>query len=403
MGTCGASSSVRRTAALATVVCAGLLAGSAHAAEVENTVYGEITLLPSDATVVSELAAVGVVLGADVTLTWTVESTAVGEPHVTDPDVTVYHGSIVDVVLKVGSYEARCNGGLPAFVQIGDNTKTSSGTVSDNYAISATGTETSGRLLESQALPAYNFNLTLLDIKARASSDGGLIQDVTRYQLPFSSGAFGGIRGTVAYSLKTAPNTSRCRKGQLTAAGKLTGSLLKCMGKRAGRPPEKDPEGTSEAACLDKADNKFQSSFTKACEKAEKKGGNCLLPGSEAGSSNTTLRQDIHEITIDILFGADTASKFDRALRRKLLKFAASYCQGAFAAYAKDAAKQNSDKLQTRLGKSRNKLESKVGKALLKAQGKGVTYAGPTGPEIADAVSICVENFVALSRGQADE
>ncbi len=376
----------------------------ARAEEVPFQVTGEVlTVLPANQTAANALAAAGVVEGAQATVAFTIESTT---PASEEDPFSFYPEAIVAMTVQVGSYLAMLDP-PPGFeslilVQVGDN-EPGGLPLADSYLLSTPGTD--GMLLHS-AVNSVTLFASFFHNGGAAGSDQSVIQDPFAYEI--GTAQVGGLNGSITIRLHIGnggggPGVGPgfCQKRQLLAGAKLSRSALKCMGKRAQQPPEKDPEGEKQAACIAKAAGKFAQQFAAAVAKTMKKGGVCALPGTEQQNAADALVGSAETLGAELLTEVDTADKNDRVLRGKLFKAAAAQCGKDMAAHAKDVFKPSPDKLGKKLAASRAATVKKADKAIAVAGNKGVTYTGPTASEIADSVTAIVDGFVALTAGMA--
>jgi len=378
-----------------------------HAEEVPFGVTGTVSqVLPTNQPTADALAAAGVFVGAAATVDFTVESTTpVNEG---ETEFSFYTGALTSLTGSIGTYTIQKN--IPFgfeslnFVQVGDD-EPGGLPVADSWTLTTPSLD--GGVLHTISQTSFaTTTLQFFDNSGGAGTDEGVIQDPAGYQ--FATAVFGGANGTVLVTLDIGNGgggggpvvgPGLCARGQLQAAAKLTKSAFKCHAKRAQQPPEKDPKGQKLAACLDKAAEKFAKQFAAAVAKAAKKGGPCLLAGTESQNASDQLTEHVEVLTEGLLIGADTAEKLDRVLRGKLLKASAAQAGKDLAAHGKDAFKPNAGKLALKLAKSRAATLKKAQKAIDAATNKGVIYAGPTAEEIADGISALVDSFVLLTEG----
>lgn len=383
----------------------------ARAEEVQTDLTGKVlivSLSPSaPAGLAAALQAHGVVVGANASVSFRVESTTRPTPN--GSDFAQYHGAITSMTIQIGSYTASqlVPPGLEMLnlIQVGDNV--SGPPVGDSVLMSTPGIDTDDLL--HGALPgSVTLNVSVFDFSGpNASSDDGVIQDAKKYD--FGNAAVGGGYGSINITLNLSGGGGGgggknvgpgfCRKAQLLAASKLGRKVFQCTARRAQQPSTKDPLGQKEQACLDKAGDLFEVQFAKSLQKAMKKGGMCTLASLGAEGVTEDLLAAVDGVVQQVIAGADTDNPKDRALRAKLLRAAAGQWGKDAAAYAVDAFKPNATKLLKKLGASRSRLEAQAAKAIAAATKKGVVYAGPDGPALANAVRAAVEDFLELAGG----
>ncbi len=378
-----------------------------QAEDVAYAVTGTVSqVLPTDQPTADALAAAGVFVGASALVEFTVESTTPANAGVSG--FSFYTGAVTSLTGSIGTYTIIKNVpfsfGALNFVQVGDD-EPGGLPVADSWTLTTPSAD--GGVLQTGSQNSYvTTTLQFLDNDGDAGSDEGVVQDPTRYD--FGSAIFGGVKGTVVVTLDIGLGGGAggplvgpgfCARGQLRAASKLCKSALRCHAKRARQPPDKDPLGEKLALCLEKAAGTFAKRFAAAVAKAGKKGGPCLLAGSENQAASDMLIDGVEVLTAGLLIGADPFDKSDRALRGKLLRTAATQAGKDLAAQARHAFKPNPDKLALKLAKSRAATLAKAQQAIDVATTHGVTYAGPTAGEIADGVTVLVDTFVTLTEG----
>ncbi len=390
-----------------------LLGGTPRAGEITTNLSGEVlsVLASLNPDAVSQLAALGVEVGSPVTAHVTIESTTAGVPLPGPPhDFVQYDLAVTDMSIVIGSWEAHIDPksifASVNFVQVADNAS-ASGFEFDSWSAVAQGLDTDDILSAGTPLTFGNFFFGFTQLPPNASSDDGLVQDLSKYKSS-RLGTFAGPGGVVTVvfdgqgggGTKPPPDpTALARKGQLRAAGWLGKKLLKGLGKLAGKPPEFDPLGAQEVALLQDCEDTFGLKFLKAVDKALEKGGTAPLPASGKDAATDFLMTGFLVQADALTAGGNPDDPADRALRAKLLKAAAAQLGADFGAYAKHAKKPDADKLAKALAKSRATLAKTFGKALDAAEKAGVTYAGPMATQVSDALLALVQGFDDMTKG----
>jgi len=398
-------SRVARQPFLAALVASVALAGAARAGEVTTNLTGEVVsiIATGNPDAAAQLAALGAEVGSKVTAHVTVESTT---PGVVIPfGFMEYALAVTDIAFVIGSWEAHIDPdsifATVNFVQVGDNLE-KGGFEFDSWSAVAQGLDTDNILSAGTPTTFGNFLLDFVQLPPNASSNDGLVQDLSKYKSS-RLGTFGGPGGVVTVvfdgggGVVTDP-TAIARQLQLKAAAKLGRSVFKGLGKLAGKPPEADPFGAAKEKLIQDASDLFGIKFVAAVNKALEKGGTAPLGASDKEAATEFLVMGVEQQSDALTKGVDTANPDDRVLRSKLLKAVAAESKSDFTAHAKDAKKPDQDKLADKLAKSRAVLAKAVGKALDKAEAKGVVYDGPAADAISDALTTFVDGFVELTK-----
>jgi hypothetical protein len=408
--------STRLALALPALAC---LATPAAAGDLITQVQGTISEVSTRTPgVEDELAARGVVLGADVMVEFIIDSEA---PLFTtvDPGIQVYSPAVTSAVVSVGSYSAvyspSAGPSVSNILTVGNDLPIFPPFFQDTYVTAAPGTDTDDLLTGTGG--RVNLVFGFGDINGSSMSDNGVVQDPGNFLI--GSGLVSGDDGsiTIDFDLDTVdfennddgggggqngdddPITALARKGQLAAASRFARRVLATEARFAKAPPTKDPLGQKQGALIDKASDAFGKQFLNAVNKALKKGGQSPLPASAKDAVVADLLEDLLGFSAGPQAGADVDDKRDRALRGKLLRAAARLGAFDLAAHSKNAAKPSLAKLLSKRAAGRIKLTKQVNKALAVAAKQGIVYSGPTPAQLADSIESLVDAFAELTEG----
>jgi len=397
----------RWAALVLAVACtiSGATSGAASAAEIETRLPGRVIAIEDAGGHESTflLAQRGLQVGTAVSITLTFEDSAA---PVSEDGGTAYARGVVAMALSAGLYQvsyARLTGGVvPSRVLCINDANEGQGPV-DTYSVRAPTAMDSGDIIRGGADKAPpTMTLTATDPDGAAMIDESLIQDVLRFPTSGVRLVVMGDGGTISIAVgedTSAADTLLCRRGQLAAASKFSGSYFSCRARRASKPAVKDLGGVKEEKCLAKARSKFEKAFRKAATKAERKGRGCVLGADAAESTAQVLVDAMAGLTSALLDESDRLDKVDRVLRGKLLKAAAAQASKDLKAYLKHAKKPNQGKLDTQLVANRVKTVQAAGKALDKAVAGGIDIGALSATSLADSVRALVQAFVASIGG----
>jgi T5SS/PEP-CTERM-associated repeat protein len=199
-------------------------------------------------------------------------------------------------------------------------------------------------------------------------------------------------------ALSDATGFGACQASELKAFAKLCKKRFACEAgfvKRAA----KDTGGTKRDACVAKAGAGFARSYDKALARASRKGESCGLgvPAEEAGDA---VALPAEALVAEVLEGwTPGADRDDDALRAALLGRAGSLCASLLSIEGKQVRKRDLAREGAARAGSLQKFESRAGKALAKAAGRGVVYAGPDAPAIAAATDALATDATSTTAG----
>jgi len=182
-----------------------------------------------------------------------------------------------------------------------------------------------------------------------------------------------------------------CLVAQLRAASRLANVRLVCEAKHAA-----NLDGARRDACLVKAEASFDKTYQKALDKAAKKGETCRLAGA-AATARAALAGAADAAAASLLQGFEENDGVDRTLRKKLLKAAGVLAGAWLAAEAGDVKKPDPGKLAKNVEKARTKFDGVTAAAIERAAKKNLTYAGLPPADVAAAVRVFVDAFLALA------
>jgi hypothetical protein len=172
---------------------------------------------------------------------------------------------------------------------------------------------------------------------------------------------------------------ARCGAAQFAATSKLCKSLFKCESKSITRPEK--PATT----CEQKARDRFAKAWEKSITKARAAGSACEVE-STADAATRDLAQFVDPIASGILGGAKLASKRDRKLYAKLLRYAGSMCRAALKAESKNFKKPNAAALAKARARARDRFHKRAQKAISKLTAAGLPFSGLSVPEVSEAL-----------------
>jgi hypothetical protein len=193
-----------------------------------------------------------------------------------------------------------------------------------------------------------NIALSMSEFGSSAISSDAVGQNLSAFDT--GNFALGGVNGSFPMILNEGNNggggggnndqvkiQQTCLGGQVSAGAALCKAILACYAKQA-KAPAKDPMGTVLAACLEKTEAKFASSFDKATNAATRSGGQCL--SAETGFEAVLgLDDDVDQLATLIEAGADPSSKDDAKLQKAIDKAEAGVTKTVDKAIGKAAAK----------------------------------------------------------------
>ena len=380
-----------RSALGSLIICLTLVgfSSSAIAERFENTLTGSVLSTFGNAP-----GQFGVTPGAAVTVVLGVESNTSGTPG--SPGVS-YLGAITDLTVTVGSLTATLDpADLLNLIIVANNV--GSPIAVDLYSVSTFMT------LPAAFGAGANIALTMSEFGSSAISSDAVAQDLSAFDA--GSFALGGANGSFTVTLNEGNGggggndqvkiQQTCLGGQISAGAALCKSVLACYAKQA-KAPAKDPMGTVLAACLEKTEAKFASSFDKATNTATRKGGQCL--SAETGfEAVLSLDDDVDQLAALIEAGADPSSKDDAKLRAALYKAGSKMVASILKAEAKEVKKPNAAKLQKAVDKAEAGVAKAVGKATAKAAAKGIATS-ITAQDVIDAVDELVDAVLDVAEG----
>ena len=189
----------------------------------------------------------------------------------------------------------------------------------------------------------------------------------------------GGFKGSGS------PGPFACDAARVKLVGKLCGGLLSCHAKEIKKPG-------SYLLCSAKPIAKFVIGYDKATAKIMAKGGTCTYQGVAPVLAGTV------ETCVDnVAAGINNNGAADNAkLRGVLIKLAAKMCSSILGAETKNITRFDSAGRDATRVKARTGFLDKANGAIMKAAAKGVTYAGSTATEIADAVDACADTLLGM-------
>jgi hypothetical protein len=345
---------------------------------------------------VPALAPYGVVPGAPVDVSWTVDLAT--PPSGTSPapdNKTDYQGALDFLLIEIGSWLAIRV--APPMGQIDQGivaVANDSGGALDLLHISTPGTDNDGVLHGGGVLV---LSLDFYAPGGGASSNQSLDQDPSLY--PIGIGSAIGTNGYVTFSLNggggggSGDPTAGCAASQLGAAAKLCQTRFKCEAGHA-KDPSKDPLQDRLDACVEKAEGTFSAAYTKALLAAANKGLACFstAPAVDLRSAlDARVGAAIDAVNAITLAHAPLVSSW--------LGAAGSACAAGLKAEAKHATKPDAAALAAARAKARDKLEATAAKAADKAAQAGIVFVPPADVEgFADAVDdLTDETAAALS------
>ena len=311
----------------------------------------------------------GVSEGATVQVDYTLELSTPGSQDAADQ--THYTGAIAELKLQIGSWTASRSDAVVAMqnlVSVSDNAS------ADILYLTAPGDDTNHVMLGDPNL-APELVLSLQFVGSASASNGqALDQNPNKYTTLV--GAATGTYGQVYFEFKpgsggggsTKDPKAACHTARLNAAAALCQSRFQCLARRA-KAPEKDPASAVLNACTAKADGKFLTAFDKAGVGAERKHLQCPL-----SVSGDVARMVIGNLVAFSAVRADAVTPPTPALESSWLGAAASACGAGIKAEGKNSAKPDASKLAVARQKGRDKLGTAAGKAVEKAEKKGVVF-----------------------------
>jgi serine protease len=182
-----------------------------------------------------------------------------------------------------------------------------------------------------------------------------------------------------------------CQASQLRAAARFFQTDLRCQANfyKAGAADAELPP-------LDDCRTGAAESFTSAWDAAVEEAGGAVCTLEDPGSSIAAGLQDSTEGLVTAVSGgfADTG-KAERSLHASLLGAVGSGLSGGLNIESKDAKKGDEASRLAGREKARGKLLSSFDKALAKAAGAGVAYAGDDATTVANAVDAIVNSLAA--------
>jgi len=189
----------------------------------------------------------------------------------------------------------------------------------------------------------------------------------------------------------------RCQAAEFSNAARLCKSMFACFEKRVKSKP-KASLGARLETCLNKADSNFSRIGDRLLAGVETTAAYCPVDGDTFNRSFASPIQSV--ITEEALEGWDPtfSTKDQNTYRAAMLKAGGALCAGILAADGKDVRKPDDDKWQAARAKARDKYDSAMSKAEIKALKKGVAlddidsvrFKGMV-EEIADALSAISE------------
>ena len=383
-------------AAIVAAMCLALLAPSTVSALVfENQFTGEVV---SFTDVGGALAAMGVGVGATVNVTLRVDSEEVGEPAASDPQLTSYDESLVDIIISIGNFQAVLDPEQFSLIIVADNFSvpgTSSET--DSYSVSGSLDTTNDVLGEIATV-----SLSIQAFDGKAIPNDAAAQDLSKFD--FGSVAVVGGNGeliSAILDLGGLPPTPtlkppKCPGSQVLAGAALCKATLACYSKLA-KNQGKDLDFSALDACIAKAEAKFAKRF----DKAAKKGGcNSVVDGEGAADA---LAPDVDPLTALVLDRSDPGDKNDSKYRASILRAASKTVGKALKAEGKEAKrkKRRPEKLEQTRDKLDERLVRAIDKAAGKAEKKGLTP--DVDPQaVVNAVNALVNSVLDVANGVDD-
>jgi hypothetical protein len=219
--------------------------------------------------------------------------------------------------------------------------------------------------------------------------------------------AFGGGAALVAACDGSPPSSgggpdalASCQSSQLKALSRLLSSHFSCAGKFVARP-DKDPLGAKRAACLDKAEDRFERDYEKARIKAAQDLTACGLDDS-ASAVAASVESEAEPVSAGVLAGfdiggfdpKDSADREDARLRAALLRETGRLLQKALTAESRHAAKPDAGKRDSERQNVRDQFDDRSAKALSRAQARGASYSGTDAVSLGDGCEDAVDDWV---------
>jgi len=163
----------------------------------------------------------------------------------------------------------------------------------------------------------------------------------------------------------------RCQSAQFSNTARLCKSLFACFEKRVKSKSKKSP-GARLDTCLNKADSNFSRTRDRLLSRVETTAAYCPVASDTFNRSVASPIQSV--ITEEALEGWDPtfSTKDQNTYRAAMLKAGGALCAGILAADGKDARKPDDEKWQAARSKARDKYDSAMSRAEIKALKKGV-------------------------------
>ncbi len=148
-------------------------------------------------------------------------------------------------------------------------------------------------------------------------------------------------------------------------------------------------------ACREKARQKFLTSYDRAAAAAAKKSLSC--GDTEPGA---TFDSNLDEAVADIVGDVDAIDPEVPVLNSAWYTAAAAMCSTGVKAESSNQAKPNESKRSEARAKGRTKLVLAAGKAVDKAESKGVVFVAPPDvPDFADSIDDLIDDIAAELNG----
>lgn len=196
---------------------------------------------------------------------------------------------------------------------------------------------------------------------------------------------------------------ARCQSDQLKALSRLLSGHFSCTSKFAKRP-DKDPQGASRTACLNKAEDRFESDYERARIRAAGDLAVCALD-DPASAVAAGIESEADLVSAGVLAGfdpggfdpKDRADREDARLRASLLRESGRLLQKALQAESSHADEPDAARRDSKRQGARDSFEGRSAKALSRAQGRGVSYAGTDATSLGDECEDLVDDWVAAT------